>query len=234
MSDMNTPLMSDDEFFQELEARLAPYALLDHPFYQAWNRGELTLAQLREYAKQYYHLEAAFPRMVSAVHSRCPDFDTQQLLLENLNDEQWGSENHRELWLRFAEGLGLTRDEVIYSELLPSTLKTLETLQSLTSREDYREGIAALYAYESQIPQVARTKREGLEKFYGIDDPRAVEFFTVHEHADVVHSQTERDILTQCSTREEQIRALCAVEFSAGVLWGFLSGVYKEYCVGTN
>ena len=46
----------------------------------------------------------------------CADPDTRRVLVENLIDEEVGPENHRELWLRFAEGLGLTREEVVSSE----------------------------------------------------------------------------------------------------------------------
>ena len=57
------------------------------------------------------------------------------------------------------------------------------------------EGLAALYAYESQIPEVSKTKREGLAAFYGIADEDATRFFSVHEEADVWHRQVEREAL---------------------------------------
>ena len=121
----------------------------------------------------------------------------RQLLLENLNDEEKGEENHPELWMRFAEGLGLGRAEVEAAELLPETKASVATIKSLTEDPDCLSGIAALYAYESQIPEVAGTKREGLKAFYGIDDARTVSFFTVHEQADLVHRRLERDILRE-------------------------------------
>lgn len=39
--------------------------LLKHPFYQAWQRGDLTLDHLRGYAGQYWRHVLAFPRYVS-------------------------------------------------------------------------------------------------------------------------------------------------------------------------
>jgi pyrroloquinoline-quinone synthase len=38
-------------------------------------------------------------------------------LLDNLIEEEKGSENHPELWLRFAEGLGFDRDSVESSKM---------------------------------------------------------------------------------------------------------------------
>ena len=46
--------MTTTQFFEELDARIAKYDLLCHPFYQAWSAGELTRDDLREYAKDYY------------------------------------------------------------------------------------------------------------------------------------------------------------------------------------
>ena len=86
--------------------------LLKHPFYTAWTEGTLTVSALRGYAAQYYKHVAAFPRYLSAIHAQTPDLETRQYLLENLIDEERGAENHPELWLRFAEGIGTTREVV--------------------------------------------------------------------------------------------------------------------------
>ena len=132
--------------------------------------------------------------------------------------------------MRFAEGLGTTREEVQAAELLPATSDSVKSLQSLTQRDDYREGLAALLAYESQIPQVAQTKREGLRAFYGIDDERAVAFFRVHESIDVLHQQTEMQILTDsCQSAADQQKAIASARDGAKALWNFLDGVTAAY-----
>lgn len=93
--------------------------LLDHPFYTAWSRGELTREALRTYAEQYYHWVHAFPTWLSAAHANATDLETRRELLENLIDEERGPENHPELWLRFCDALGLDREAVANAELLP-------------------------------------------------------------------------------------------------------------------
>ena len=65
-------------------------SLLTHPFYQAWNKGELPLDSLREYAAQYYHFELAYPTFLSGLHHRCSDPTVRRLLLDNLWDEEHG------------------------------------------------------------------------------------------------------------------------------------------------
>ena len=204
--------------------------MLDHPFYQLWNRGELPLETITEYAKQYYAQVKAFPTYVSGVHARCEDMECRQILLENLIEEEHGDDNHPELWLRFADGLGLNRDEVKNQKLLKETEESVETMKNLTQDKNYLKGLAALYAYESQIPEVSKTKREGLKKFYNIEDDRVVSFFSVHEKADLIHRQVEQDILkNQCTSKESQQEVLQSAGDAAKALWNFLNGIYENY-----
>ena len=224
----NLPVSSRLE--DDLLEAIMKYSMLKHPFYVAWSEGKLSREVLREYAKQYYAHVRAFPTYVSAVHSRCDDLDTRQMLLENLIEEEQGAENHPELWLRFAESLGVARDEVRNAELLPATKDSVARLKELTQSADYREGLAALYAYESQIPEVAQTKRAGLKEFYGIDDERGVSFFRVHESIDLLHKEVEQQILAkECSSPEDRQRVTAAASAGAQALWSFLDGVSEAY-----
>lgn len=223
-------LSATTQFESDLLDAIMEYSMLKHPFYVAWTEGRLSQSVLGEYAKQYYAHVRAFPTYVSAVHSNCDDLQIRQELLENLIEEELGEENHPELWMRFAEGLGVAREDVRNAKLLPSTADSVARLKSLTASEDYRDGLAALYAYESQIPEVARTKREGLKDFYGLEDERAVSFFRVHEGIDVLHQQVEKQILSEkCKTAEEQGRAVAVAKESAKALWAFLDGVTAAY-----
>ena len=222
--------LAGSQFETDLLAAVMEYSMLKHPFYVAWTEGRLSREVLAEYAKQYYAHVRAFPTYVSGVHSHCDDVSIRQELLENLIEEERGAENHPELWLRFAEGLGVARADVKAAELLPATKDSVNRLQSLTQSEDYREGLAALLAYEAQIPEVAQTKRAGLKSFYGIDDERAVSFFRVHESIDVLHQQVEMQILKeQCQTEAQRDGAITAARASAKALWNFLDGVTAAY-----
>ena len=219
---------SPGEFLRILDETIARYSLLDHPFYKEWSKGNLTKEALKEYAKQYYAHVRNFPIYLSATHSRCEDAEVRQLLLENLVDEELGEENHPELWLRFADGLGVPRRDVRHAELLANTIESVNTVKSLTTSDRYLRGVAALYAYESQVPEIAKSKREGLRAFYGIDDERSVSYFTVHEEADLIHRRTERDILKEKAVDEAARRdVLDAAETSARAMGAFLDCCYE-------
>lgn len=210
----------------ELDQIVANRRLLDHPFYQAWTRGDLTLDELRDYAGQYYAFEAAFPRFISSIHARCEDATVRQALLTNLWDEEYGANNHLQLWLNFCEGLGLTADEVRATEVRPSTTALVETYASLCAEGSVAEGIAALYAYESQASEVARQKILGLKANYGVDDEKMISFFAAHVDADEAHSSAEAAALDRLVADDASWDKVRTATISArNALYDFLSGV---------
>lgn len=200
--------------------------MLDHPFYQRWNAGELTRGQLEEYSRQYYPYTLAFPTFVSAMHAHTDDIAIRQYLLENLIEEERGPENHPELWLRFCDALGVGRDDVKATTANDATAALIATMRDLARDGKLHEGLAALYAYESQIPAVAKAKIEGLAAWYGITAARDIAFFSVHMTADVHHSQTARELLeTLCDTPEKCEEAREAAARTVNALYRFLDAV---------
>src|ERR1044071_1203193 len=135
-------------YLDEIDKDIAQKHLLKHPFYLAWTRGELSREALADYAKQYYHHVAAFPTFLSALHSKCEDQTTRKRILSNLIDEEAGSPNHPELWLRFATSLGLSSGDVRDGVKQPETKKLIEAFRSVCGNGSTMEGLAALYAYE--------------------------------------------------------------------------------------
>jgi len=200
--------------------------MLNHPFYQRWSAGELTRGELEEYSRQYYPYTLAFPTFVSAMHAHTGDIAIRQYLLENLIEEERGPENHPELWLRFCDALGVDRDDVTATTANAATTALIASMRNLARSEKLHEGLAALYAYESQIPAVAKAKIDGLAAWYGITAPRDIAFFSVHMTADVQHSQTARELLeTLCDTPEKCEEARQAAAQTANALYRFLDAV---------
>lgn len=223
--------MAHQEFLERLDNVIHERNMLSHPFYLMWNEGTLTREMLQNYAKQYYHQVHNFPTYVSATHANCDDITVRQMLLENLIEEEHGPDNHPELWLRFAESLGVSRTEVLGAKLLAHTKESIRILKDLARRENPAEGLAALYAYEVQIPDVAKTKIQGLAENYNLTSDDATIFFRVHEKADEIHSQVTRDALVRmCVTDEQKEAALDAAREAADAINLLLDGVYETYC----
>ena len=92
-------------------------------------------------------------------------------MLDNLWDEEHGEVNHAEMWLRFGEGIGVERDD--RARCAPATTgprAAVEPTGRRYSMAPMAAGIAALYAYEGQVPEVATEKISGLREQYGMDD----------------------------------------------------------------
>jgi pyrroloquinoline-quinone synthase len=222
--------MRDEQFIKEIENILEEKSILKHPFYQKWNEGKLTIRELQEYAKQYYHFVKHFPMFVSSVHSNCTDTQTRQLLVENIADEdgfKTGTEDHPSLWVKFANALNVSEQDCENTAVYPEVNDSINGFYSLCRNNNYRIGLAALYGYEKQIPEVSKVKIEGLKKFYNIDAEEDIKFFSVHHEADVFHSKAELDaILKSCITDEEKQNVLNTVKESARLYWQLLDGVY--------
>ena len=149
------------------------------------------------------------------------------MILDKLWDEEHGSENHVELWLRFCDALDLDRDAIRGGTPNQATSELIATYKQLTAESSLAVGASSLYAYESQVPVVAKEKIRGLREFYGIDDRRSVSFFTVHQLLDEKHSDAERDmVVTLASTEEDEADSLEAVDRACDGLWQFLDAVH--------
>jgi pyrroloquinoline-quinone synthase len=211
----------------EIDRAIQDKHLLTHPFYKAWTDGTLPLSALREYARQYFAFEVRLPRFLTALHSRTEDRATRATLLGNAWDEEHGTENHAELWLRFAESLGLSREEVMTATANASTQALVDTYKNLSERAPVAAGIAALYAYESQLPAVADAKICGLEKHFGFEDAAkrgGLTFFKAHRTIDVAHAAAEREALE----RGDASGALDGARSALTAWWDFLTAFVPE------
>ena len=215
-------------FSKELNKKLDRYHLLTHPFYQIfWNEGKLTREIIKDYAEQYYQHVKAFPRYISATHSICDDIEKRKILLENLQDEENTKADHPKLWKNFAAAMGADKNKI--DDVKPDWF-TKDMIDNFftQARSSYAEGLASLYTYERQIPEIAETKIQGLKKFYGVKSKEGLEFFEAHKSADVVH-RAECEKLLDSLSEEEQVKAEKASMLTARYLWNFLSGMTAKH-----
>ena len=214
-------------FSTELNKKLDQYHLLNHPFYKSWNEGKLTREIIKDYAEQYYQHVKAFPRYISATHSICEDIEKRKILLENLQDEENPNADHPKLWKNFAIAMGADADKI---EDVKREWFTNDMIENFfhQARKSYAEGLASLYTYERQIPEIAETKIKGLKNFYGVNSKEGLEFFEAHKAADVIHRK-ECEKLLDALTEEEKVKAEKASVLTARYLWNFLSGMSTKH-----
>ena len=156
--------MANVELLEKLDAAIAEKNLLKHPFYQDWQAGKLSKEALQLYAAQYYRHVEAFPKHLGVLAART-EGPLQGLIRENLAEEENAEGSHPKLWRDFAAAVGVGEDDITCCPALPGTQAVVQTFREICGDRPVAEAVAALYAYESQVPEIATTKIDGLKKF---------------------------------------------------------------------
>ncbi len=223
MNSANSPLLN------ALDELIGQYHLLKHPFYQAWTEGTLPRETLALYAEQYYQQVRAFPKNLARLAARC-DGRLEDLVVDNLAEELDPAAPHPQLWRQFAQAVGADDQRLDQARPLPGVAKLLEDFRDVSERRSLAAAVAACYAYEAQVPEISREKIDGLRKHYGITQPAALQYFEVHQEADVRHREAWREWLATETDGLNEAEILDGAERVLKALWGALDAVYPEGC----
>jgi pyrroloquinoline-quinone synthase len=186
---------------ERIDSEIEKYSLLKHSFYKMWSEGKLSLDDLRGYSKEYFQLVKAVPNFVqNIISSSTPDKTTRENINQNLREEH----EHIESWIRFASAIDVPRNELINHVAADKTDAAVSNLTHLTTLS-LEEAAAAMYAYEMQLPKISRSKIDGLQKFYGMENNAdATNYFEIHKETDIRHAQLWRNIIEQTSLEKEE------------------------------
>jgi len=218
--------MANKRLLEKIDAAIAEKNLLKHPFYQDWQAGRLSRESLQLYAAQYYRHVEAFPQHLKVLAARA-DERLKPVVMENLAEEENSARPHPKLWRDFAGELGVSEDVVTSSPSLPGTQHVVAKFREICVNRSVAEAVAALYAYEAQVPEIATTKIDGLKKFYGITEPKGLAYFEVHEEADKEHRAAWRGWL-EANANENEEAILKSTNEALDALWGALSAVHSN------
>ncbi|HTZ31734.1 MAG TPA: CADD family putative folate metabolism protein [Methylomirabilota bacterium] len=216
--------MQSTALLQRIDAAIAEKSLLKHPFYQDWQMGKLSRETLQLYAAQYYRHVEAFPKHLRVLAART-EGSIRDIVLENLAEEENPERPHPKLWRDFAATLGVNEEDITCCPSLPGTQAVVETFREIVGDRSVAEAVAALYAYEAQVPEIATTKIEGLKKFYGVTSPKGLAYFAVHEEADKAHRAAWRGWLEEHARGEEE-EIMATTNEALDALWGALDAVH--------
>ena len=205
---------------QKIDELIEQHSLLKHQFYQMWSDGKLSQESLSGYSKEYFQLVKQVPSFVASVAKYAPKSN-----LDELRANQKEESEHIVPWTRFAKALGVSESELEKYECLEKTKKAISEMSSLMG--SLEGGAAAMYALEKEIPKISQTKLEGLNKFYGITDYDATQYFELHKEADIRHAKTWQKILERNSQNDNLLKIAERSLLAQNLL---LDGCYETYC----
>ncbi len=165
-----------------------------HPFFGALERGDVPKGIVHAWAKQFYPWLAAVPTAMAERFANCPpdpEYDPYRKLildqlLEEAGDPKGASPGHPELWLRFAEGLGIPRKETLGAPRLPSTLVAIDDF--LYTNRVHPFFVSAAGSSEPPNVELCTRLLPAFRDRYGVGDG-ALEYYRLHAVADVEHSE---------------------------------------------
>jgi len=228
-----TTLLNQKDFFAALEAARQPKHGGGHVFSRAWAAGELSRAQLGEWAIQHFYYIDPIPQQFAALYARLPDLDARQHLLENLLGEEMPAcpeKRHPDLLRKFARACGVCDERILRAEengeVLPTSRAMRAWIWELASIRYIGESCAGIMvALEGQLPTLYPKYVEAMRKMGFTDDD--MEFFHVHIEGDTEHAHVGLELTARYATTPElQTRAIAAVRASAEMRYSMLDGIY--------
>jgi pyrroloquinoline-quinone synthase len=215
-------IIMDNVIVQRIDSEIEKRSLLKHSFYQMWSEGKLTIDHLQGYSKEYFQLVKIVPKFVENIAKLTHD---PNVIISNAREEA----EHVDLWVRFSRALGISRSDLINYGGSEKTNEAVDKLMGLSSLT-FEEAVAAMYAYEMELPKISRSKIDGLKKFYGMDTEDAIKYFETHEEADIRHAQVWREILQSIPAERQEATFNAAIK-SLQAQNMLLDSVYEKFVV---
>ncbi len=174
--------------------KMAHHPFKTHPFFRAVEAGTAPKPVVRAWVKQFYPWLASVPIAMAERYSNCPieiENDPYRRLildqlLEEAGDPHGKNPSHPELWLRFCEGLGVPRSEVLAEPQLPSTMLAVDDFLYTNRMHPFYVSAAG----SSEPPNVELCARllPAFRTHYGVPEDH-LEYYRLHVTADVEHSE---------------------------------------------
>ncbi len=211
-----TPTLTSAEFLADLKAQIkrSDKQRVNHPFVKAVCAGKATMDEIRRWALQDYQFRRAVPRIAMLRYLACTDPEFALRLYEVVEEETRGllpgSAGHADMFLEFADAIGLSEHDLDTVELRPATAAHLYFAELIIHTQPWFVMMAGQIGAEGTFPPAMAAMGKGLIENYNLPREK-VRFFTVHVDADEDHGAIAEEIALRYLTSshlQEQTRAL--------------------------
>lgn len=224
-------LLETDSFVSALRAHSQRYHDR-HPFHRRMNDGELSRQQLRGWVANRFYYQVNLPRKDAAILANCPDRAVRRRWIQRILDHDGTAEGEGgiETWLRLAEGVGLTREEVQDERhLVPGVRFAVDAYLTFARTRPWTEAVASSLT-ELFAPDLMAERLAAFERWYPWIDRRALAYFRGRLTQAPRDSEHALEVVMEyCRTPEEQAAAVAALSFKCDVLWSMLDAIDRAY-----
>jgi pyrroloquinoline-quinone synthase len=234
---MTMPAWSRTEFEAQLRERGKSYHI-HHPFNVMLNTGRATPEQVRGWVANRFYYQIAIPIKDAAVLSNCPDAAVRrgwvQRILDHDGFELGGVKDAGgiEAWLRLAQAVGLTREEVQdLRHVVPAMRFAVDAYVNFARRAPWQESVCSSLT-ELFAPEIHKQRLATWPEHYGWIEPEGLSYFRNRL------SQARRDVeqglaitLDHFTTRPLQERALEVLQLKLDILWAMNDALATRYGV---
>ena len=223
-----------------------------HPVVQAIADGRATMDQLRGFCKEMWAIPkynfavaggkvSQLQPLIDDPHGTGVPYDEKiqkhflHIVVDEAGTEIFGNaaptSGHYELYLRFAEGLGIPREEMERVDIfLPQVVVALDSWVRMAREMPLIESAVGMnWINETRMSRMGILIEKALKKHYGLPE-RATEFWYAHGEQDKEHSSIGPYLVeTYATTPEIQERVWMAAKRGVGIWLIILDATWAEY-----
>jgi pyrroloquinoline-quinone synthase len=200
----------------------------DHPFHRRLHEGKLNEQEIRHWVANRWYYQAALPRKDAAILANCPLPEVRRRWIGRIVYQDGASEGEGglEAWLRLAEAVGLTRDDVLAERHVAAGVRfATDGYVTFARTRPWLEAVAASLT-ELFSPDLMRDRVAAMRQHYPWIDPAGYAYFESRTSAAASDAGVAMDlVLSHCRTRAQQDAAQDALKFKCDVLWTLLDSV---------
>lgn len=228
------------EFEAKLRERGRAYHI-HHPYNVMLNSGHASREQVRGWVANRYYYQIAIPIKDAAVLSNCPDQAVRRGWIQRILDHDGFELNGIrdpggiEAWLRLAEAVGLSRDEVTdLRHVAPGVRFAVDAYVNFARRAPWQEAVCSSLT-ELFAPEIHKQRLASWPEHYPWIEPEGLHYFRSRV------SQARRDVeqglaitLGHFRTPAQQERALEVLQFKLDILWTMNDAIALKYGVSAS
>jgi pyrroloquinoline-quinone synthase len=180
-------------FYKEMRRLVLGHGAINNVYLDRFQRGNLTDAELKEFAIEFYSFARFFPQILVSQLVNTEDEkvaeELTKVLYSELGDGQT-SHRHELLYREFLRSIGVEVHEAMSRPMLPSTRAYIEGMERLYSDGNHAKALGASFGLENMAITMWDHLIPGLTSLKSTRYPRMdITYFTFHRALESTHEE---------------------------------------------